>query len=108
MRAKGERFKSLREHHQIKQKQMADFLGVDQSLISKFENNERLLNIELLEKSADLFGCSVMEFFKENEDTSLRIAFRAESINEIDFEAIAKLNRIAMNLMLMEKIEAGR
>lgn len=106
MKAKGEVFRKLRESQKITQKQIANFLSVDQSLISKFETNERQLGIELLEKCSDLFGCSVRVFFEDIEtETLFGTAFRTTATGEIELDVIAKLNRIALNLMMMEEME---
>ena len=106
MKTKGETFKALRESNKITQSQMANFLNVDQSYISKFETNERQLSIDLLEKCSDLFGCSVRVFFEENiEMPPLKTAFRFASTNLIELNDLAMINRIALNLEMMEKLE---
>jgi transcriptional regulator with XRE-family HTH domain len=106
MKTKGETFKALRESSKITQSQMANFLNVDQSYISKFEANERQLSIDLLEKCSDLFGCSVRVFFEENiEMPTLKTAFRIASANFIELTDLAMINRIALNLEMMEKLE---
>ena len=106
MKAKGESFKTLRESNKITQSQMAKFLNVDQSYISKFETNERQLSIDLLEKSSDLFGCSVRVFFEDDvEIPKLKTAFRMANTSNIELEDLAIINRIALNLEMMEKLE---
>jgi transcriptional regulator with XRE-family HTH domain len=44
------KIRRLRDNSKISQTQLARFLGVDQSMISKIESNERSPSIELLEK----------------------------------------------------------
>ncbi|MGB7595163.1 MAG: helix-turn-helix transcriptional regulator [Erysipelotrichaceae bacterium] len=106
MKTKGEMFKMLRECNKITQSQMADFLNVDQSYISKFEADERQLSIDLLEKCSDLFGCSVKVFFEETtEMPAMKMAFRTANTNSIELKDLAMINRIAMNLEMMEKLE---
>ncbi|NLC41576.1 MAG: helix-turn-helix transcriptional regulator, partial [Erysipelothrix sp.] len=53
-----ENFKNLRNKVGISQSQLADFLNLDQSLISKFEKGERSLEVSALERSCALFGCT--------------------------------------------------
>ncbi len=48
----GEKMQRLREKSKITQKQIALYLGVEQSRISKIENNERNPSIEMLDKLA--------------------------------------------------------
>lgn len=106
MKAKGETFKVLRENSKITQSQIAKFLNVDQSLISKFETNERLLSIDLLEKCADLFGCSVRVFFEEEIARSeLKMSFRKTGSTMLELEDLAMINRIAMSLRMLEEMD---
>lgn len=53
------RIRDLREDHDLKQKQIADYLLCDQSLYSKYERQERPLPLELADKLADYYGVSV-------------------------------------------------
>ena len=53
------RIRDLREDHDLKQKQIADYLMCDQSLYSKYERSERPLPLELADKLADYYGVSV-------------------------------------------------
>lgn len=53
------RIRDLREDHDIKQKQIADYLMCDQSLYSKYEREERVLPLEYAVKLADFYGVSV-------------------------------------------------
>ena len=47
----SKRFKDLRESSGLTQCQVANFLNIDQSYISKFENGECKLSIDTMEKS---------------------------------------------------------
>lgn len=106
MKAKGDTFKTIRENNKITQSQIAKYLNVDQSLISKFESNERVLSIDLLEKSADLFGCSVRVFFENDfSKPELKTAFRIAGSNLLELEDMAMINRIAMNLSMLEELD---
>ena len=53
------RIRDLREDHDIKQQQIADYLMCDQSLYSKYERNERELPLEYAAKLADYYGVSL-------------------------------------------------
>jgi transcriptional regulator with XRE-family HTH domain len=107
----GEKIKRLREASKISQTQLALFLCVDQSMISKIESNERSPGIELLEKLSVLFGCTDAYFETDDEcQPSLQFAFRANEIGNEDFEAISAINRIALNLreMIQMKGDAAK
>lgn len=99
------RLKTLRELSGLNQSQLAAFLEVDQSFISKCENGERRLSIDALEKLGCLFGCSLDDLLMSNDETNdLRFAFRAASIHKEDLSAISDINRIALNLKEMRRL----
>ena len=84
---------------------MAKYLDVDQSLITKMENGTRSLNVMLVEKICNLFGCS--EAYLMGEDDAyipLNFAFRSNGIQTEDLESIAMINRIAMNIRYMNEM----
>ncbi len=57
-KALGARLKELRVKNSITQSQLAEYLGVDQSYISKFESGQRQLSVLSLEKLAQSFWSS--------------------------------------------------
>ncbi len=102
----GANIKTLREKMNFNQTSIANFLNVDQSLISKVEKGERNLSLDMLEKLACLFGVTINEI--ENEDiemTKLSFAFRTNDLTVDDMETISAINRIALNLELMDNLE---
>ena len=102
----GANIKTLREKMNFNQTSIANFLNVDQSLISKAEKGERNLSLDMLEKLACLFGVTINEI--ENEDiemTKLSFAFRTNDLTVDDMETISAINRIALNLELMDNLE---
>lgn len=104
----GKRFKELREQSSLTQAQMAEYLDIDQSYISKFEKNERQFGTDTLQKAADLFGCSLDCFIDDKvEYESPVIALRANSVADEDLEVIARINRLASNLRYMENLLGG-
>jgi transcriptional regulator with XRE-family HTH domain len=104
----GNKFKALREKYGFTQGQLAEYLNVDQSYISKCEKNERQFNIDILEKAANLFGCT-LEYFTndETEYSPAAIALRAKAVTAEDMETIATMNKIALNLRYMEGLLKG-
>ena len=101
----GLKVKSLRESSGFTQANIAKYLKVDQSLISKFEGGERAISVDMLEKLTTLFGCSISDF-NENTDNfkPLYFALRASQICEDDLETIYAINRIALNSTFMTKL----
>jgi len=104
----GKKFKVLREQYGFTQEQLAQYLNVDQSYISKCEKNERQFSVDILEKAGNLFGCS-LEYFTndETEYSPAAIALRAKAVTAEDLETIATMNKIALNLRYMEGLLKG-
>lgn len=104
----GDKIQRLREESKISQKQIALYLGVDQSMISKIENNERNASVEMLDKLSALFGCSSDYLVSDDAfEPQLQFAFRASEVCPEDFEAISAINRIALNLREMKQMLGG-
>lgn len=57
----GDRIKQIRKSNGITQKEMAKKLSIPYSTYSNYENNNREPGIELLNKIADSFDCSVAD-----------------------------------------------
>lgn len=105
MKANGKILRSLREAHQITQVKLADYLNLCQSEIEKFENNEVSLSMDQLEKCAVLFSCKLQTLYNEEElDVDCKTTYPTQG-HDIDLQTMAMINRIAMNLSLMEEID---
>ncbi|PZC52360.1 MULTISPECIES: helix-turn-helix domain-containing protein [unclassified Mesotoga] len=104
-KALGARLKELRVKNSITQSQLAEYLGVDQSYISKFESGQRQLSALSLEKLAHLFGLPVESVLEEDICfVQIPFAMRAKQLEAEDLESIAVINRIALNLREMQKM----
>ncbi len=102
------RLRQLRKESGITQEQLAQYLEVDQTMITKLENGTRNLNTTLLEKICSLFGCTE-EYLLGQDDIyiPLNFAFRTSSIQSDDLESVAAINRIAMNIRYMNGVMGG-
>lgn len=106
MKSLGDKIKTLRTKSGFNQTQIAKFLGCDQSYISKIEKDDRDLTIDILEKLSTLFGITLSDFDNDIEEvSSLQLAFRSSEIYEEDLNAIADINKIALNLKEMKRFE---
>ena len=104
-KALGSRLKEIREKNSITQSQLAEYLKVDQSYISKFESGQRQISMVSLEKLAHLFGLPVESLLEERVDCEQTpFAMRARELASEDLESIAVINRIAINLIDMQKL----
>ncbi len=101
----GERFSKLRIKNGFTQSQVAHYLEVDQSYISKYEKDERQFSIDVLERSAALFGCSIDYLTGKTDDAKpLSVALRAKVVTPKDLEMVAAINKIALNLRFMDSL----
>ncbi len=101
----GHKVKELRERAGLNQMQIAQFLEVDQSTISKCEKGERQFQVDHLERMANLFGVTLSDLMNEAvQAQSLRIAFRADGVQVEDLAAIADIHKIALNLRQMRAL----
>lgn len=101
----GIKIKMLREQAGLRQNQVAAYLNVDQSYLSKIEKGERVITVDLLERLSELYGCDLAIF--ENDDIDVRpiqLALRAKEITLEDMNIIAEVNHIASNSRYMAKL----
>ncbi|MBQ5342996.1 MAG: helix-turn-helix transcriptional regulator, partial [Oscillospiraceae bacterium] len=100
-----EKLKMLREKTGLRQDQIAEYLGVTQSFISKVESGERNLTVDQLESIVNLYGYSLGSFEKiEKEIHPIELAFRAQDISQDDLHVIAAICRIAVNSKFMAEM----
>ncbi len=52
------RLKDMRSDRDLMQKQVADYLGIDQRVYSNYETGKREIPVRLVVKLADLYGTS--------------------------------------------------
>ena len=101
----GQKVKNLREKAGLNQTQIAKFLEVDQSFVSKCENGERQFHVDALERLCNLFGCVMSDLIsREDPIETLCFAFRADSIESEDLMAISDINKIALNIRQMRTL----
>ena len=53
------RIKKLRLEESLSQKELADAIGVERTVITKFESGARGVNMNAARKLSDYFGCSI-------------------------------------------------
>lgn len=105
IKAIGGNLRQLREGAGYNQQNIADFLGVDQSLISKFEKGERSISTDILDKLASLFGVSTSAIVNNVVVARpLSCAFRCNELSSSDMDAISAINKIALNSEFMNNL----
>lgn len=104
-KAIGENLRLLRDGAGYNQQSIADFLGVDQSLISKIEKGERSISADMLDKLASLFGVKTSAIVDDVVVVKpLSCAFRCSELSPTDMETISAINKIALNSEFMNKL----
>ncbi len=97
--------KNIRKKIGISKEEMANYLNLEQSSISKFENSERTLHMNHLEKSCCLFDININDLFKEDLNIAiLSPSFIKDELNFNSLPDIAKINQIALNIIEMKKL----
>lgn len=101
----GKRIQHFREKVGISQKEVAEYLSLDQSMISKMENGERKITLDVVEKLSSLFCCSsdYLLFGKEDESNCC-ISFRTLSLNPDDLKSLSIINKIVLNQLEIDKM----
>ena len=104
----GIKIKNMRELCGFTQSNIAKYLKVDQSQISKVEKGERTLTSDMLDKLAALFGVQISAFNGGNTtEKPLTFALCAREISDADLETISAINRIALNCNFMTRLLEG-
>jgi len=105
----GRNIKFLRETNNFTQDAVAKYLGINRSTYSNYELGLREipLDLDILEKLSDLFGCEMYMFFEEDKyvfEQMLTCAFRVEGISEDDMREIAYFKGIVKSYLKMDKL----
>lgn len=99
-----ERLKQLREENNYSQEQVANYLEMDQSYISKIEKGKRNLNEISFNKLCLLYNCSPDYLLGKSDDyESPKLAFRSDE--SVDLFAIAKMNQVIGYLKFLRNVE---
>lgn len=75
------KLKQLRRTLGKTQSDIAKEFGVNQSFISKLENNEMNINVDLLKKILPLYGTSIEKYFNDKESRYL-------TINDVEYDIV--------------------
>ncbi|WP_405286542.1 helix-turn-helix domain-containing protein [Methanobrevibacter sp.] len=97
----GENLKQLRVANNYTQQQIGEYLGVDQSLISKIEHGERNINMTMLEKLSLLYDILDYELLYPLKNYK---AVPIQSDTIVDLNAVAKMNQVKTYLQLLRRL----
>ncbi|WP_445454969.1 helix-turn-helix domain-containing protein [Flavobacterium sp. HNIBRBA15423] len=102
--------KGLRERYGYTQEKLASFLDIKREMVSFYENNEREVSLEILEKLSDLFGVELDIFFSETAEDAMAevvFAFRKDSVTENDMKKLAEFGKIVKNYIKINRLYNG-
>lgn len=100
----GQNLKKLRTENGYSQRQLAEYLEIDQSNLSKIENNKRNLNLTLLDKICYLYNCTHEYILGESDEYEKQeIMFKVG--NDMDLSVIAKVNQLSFHLKTLREFE---
>ena len=100
----GRNIKCLREKSGLNQRQVAEFLDLDQSVISRIEKGEINISESQIDKLANLFCCPLFSILYGNEDLTCRVDYKSDSITREDLEALSLINKLVLNQFEMDRI----
>lgn len=99
--------KGLRERYGYTQDRLASFLNLKREMISFYENDERDVPLEVLEKLSDLFGVELSVFFSETVEEAMAevvFAFRKDSVDVSDMEKLSDFGKIVKNYIKINRL----
>ena len=105
----GQRLRELRESSGLSQKQIAECLSVDQSLIFKFESGERSISSTQLDTICDIVCFPVDKLLDERQDVKPgnAVSFKTAKLSIESIKALSVINRIFLNQMKMDRWETA-
>lgn len=106
----GSNFKKYRNNLDLKQQEVADYLGIAREEVSYYENGQRVIPTKIVSAFASLVGIAEYDLYQEDQTQSslnLAFAFRADQLCNEDLTAIAKFKKIVTNYAKMKKLQSS-
>lgn len=100
----GYKIKGLREKNGLSQEAVATYLGVGKDQVDAIEKNKGHISTVLLERTCELFGCTFKDLIDQDNPKAIEYT---QPLSEYidDLPVIAAINRIAINLLEMQRIQ---
>lgn len=100
----GKNIRSLREKAGFTQSNLAQYMGVDESFITRIEAGEDNLSANQLEKFATLFCITTDKLEEPCAFSNFSVAFKKNKLTVKEMEAVAAVNRIALNAEFLSSL----
>lgn len=98
----GSNLQYLRRVNGFTQKEIANYLGVDQSLVSKIEHDTRKINMTWLNKLCNLYCIEDYKLLNDDLTDYTPLNIQGETS---DLHVIAKMNQVTGYLKLLRRLE---
>ena len=98
----GSNLQYLRQVNGFTQQEIADYLGVDQSLVSKMEHDTRKINMTWLNQLCNLYKVDDYMLLEDDLKGYQPLNIQGETS---DLNAIAKMNQITSYLELLRSLQ---
>lgn len=98
--------KRFRESRGFSQEKVASFLKIQRELISYYENAKRTPPLETLNRLSDLYGVDLADLLEKSpaaQAATVAIAFRADGLQEEDFEHLAMFRKTIKNYLNLDR-----
>ena len=102
----GKKLREARKKSSLTQLQVAKLIGINKVQLSYYETATREINLNILEKLANLYGYKIDYFVTDSEikEPEIQIAFRGENLCNEDLETIAWTKNFLINLSEMNDL----
>jgi transcriptional regulator with XRE-family HTH domain len=105
--AVGQNIKLLRTELGLTQEAIAQYLNITRELVSMYETGARSVPSIHLSKLANLFCMNEYDFYETDPNikkTNIAFAFRADHLEPMDLESIARFKKIVRNYINMKEV----
>lgn len=102
----GKKLQEARKKSGLTQLQVAKLIGINKAQLSYYETATREINLNILEKLANLYGYKIDYFISGSEikGPEIQIAFRGENLCNEDLKTIAWAKTFLNNLCEMNDL----
>lgn len=102
----GIKLREARKKSGLTQSQVAELIGINKAQLSYYETATREINLNILEKLANLYGYKIDYFVSGNEieEPEIQIAFRGIDLCNEDLKTIAWTKTFLNNLSEMNEL----
>ena len=99
----GNKLESIREKNRLSLEVVAHYLGISSDLLNAIEMNKDRVSTVLLERICELYGCSSRDLLEQDIPQTIEYTHPLSDYID-DLPGIASINRIAINLLEIQRI----